>query len=95
MRRGLIPKPVFVGKNSQRLHRRVVVVERLAHSHQHDVEGALEQVECAGENADLADDFSGCQVADDAHSSRQAEAAPHGASHLRRHAERVAPACRE
>ena len=31
-------EPVLVGEDAQRLHRLVVVVERLAHAHQHDVE---------------------------------------------------------
>ena len=39
-RRGGSAKPVLVGQNPQRLHRLVVVVQRFAHAHQHDVEGA-------------------------------------------------------
>ena len=40
MRRGDSAKPVLVGEDPQRLHRLVVVVQRLAHAHQHDVEAA-------------------------------------------------------
>ena len=41
MRRGLTREAVLVGEDPQRLHRRVVVVQRLAHAHQHDVEARL------------------------------------------------------
>ena len=34
---------VLVGQDPQRLHRLVVVVQRLAHAHQHDVEGRVAQ----------------------------------------------------
>ena len=52
-------QPALVGQHPQRLHRLVVVVERLAHPHQDDVEAAVEQAELAGEHAHLTDDFPG------------------------------------
>ncbi len=78
---------MLVRKDPQRLHRLVVVVERLAHPHQHDIETAGEQVQLPGENADLPDDFAGRQVAVDAHLAGQAERAAHRAANLGRQAE--------
>ena len=40
-------EPVLVVEHPQRLHRVVVVVQRLAHAHQHDVELRVEQAELA------------------------------------------------
>ena len=78
---------VLVGEDPQRLHRRVVVVQRFAHAHQHDVEALAEHPELAQQHADLADDFAGRQVADDAHLAGQAEGALHRAADLGREAE--------
>ena len=44
--------------------------------------------ERVGEHAHLADDFARRQIADEAHLSREAERARHGAADLRRDAER-------
>jgi hypothetical protein len=81
-------KPAFVRENPQRLHRLVVVVQRLAHAHQDDVEAGVEKVESIREYAHLADDFSGGQIAVDAHLSGEAERAFHRASDLGRETER-------
>ena len=86
-RRGGSAEPVLVGQDPQRLHRLVVVVQRLAHAHQDDVEGLVLQVERVCQHANLADDFASRQVADQAHLARQAERAGHGAADLRRDAE--------
>ena len=40
-------QPVLVGEDPQRLHRRVVVVQRLAHAHEDDVEAGREHAELA------------------------------------------------
>ena len=86
-RRGDDREPVLVGEDPQRLHRRVVVVQRLAHAHQHDVEALSEHVQLAQQHADLPDDLAGRQVADDAHLAGQAERALHRAADLGRDAE--------
>ena len=82
--------PVLVGQDPQRLHRVVVVVQRLAHAHQHDIEALIEEAELADEHTDLADDFTGGQVAVDAHLAGQAEGAAHCAADLCGQAERDA-----
>ena len=80
---------MLVGEDSQRLHRFVVVVKRLAHPHQHDVEARGAHVERAGEDANLPDDFSRGEIANQAHLAGEAERARHGAADLRRDAEGV------
>jgi hypothetical protein len=50
---------VLVGQDPQRLHHRVVVVQRLAHAHEDDVEAGLEHVELPDEHADLSGDLAG------------------------------------
>ena len=56
---------LLVVQDAQRLHRRVVVVQRLAHAHQHDVERLVDQVERVGEHAHLrrrSPPSSGCRI---------------------------------
>ena len=72
-RRGDTCKPVLVGQDPQRLHRLVVVVKRLAHAHQDDIEARVAHVERVGEHADLTDDFAGGQVPHQPHLAGQAE----------------------
>ncbi len=55
--------PGFAARMRKRRHRLVVVVQRLAHAHQDDVEGRVEQAEIPREHAHLAGDLrppSGC-----------------------------------
>ena len=54
---GCMSKPFLLVQHPQRLHRVVVVLQRLAHAHQDDVEGLVEQVERPREQADLAGDL--------------------------------------
>ena len=87
MRRGEIASPCFGVKHAQRLHRVVVVVKRLAHSHQHDVERLVQQPGRGSKHHNLPDDLSGGEMPDQPHLAGQAEAARHRAAHLRRDAE--------
>ena len=80
-------KPARGGEHPQRLHRRVVVVQRLAHAHQHDVEAPVLQVEFAGQHADLPGDLARRQMPGQPHLSGQAEPAAHRAPDLGRDAE--------
>ena len=88
-------QPVGVVEQRQRLHGGVVVVQRLAHAHEHDVERRVEQSGGFRQHAHLAGDFAGGQVPHEPHLAREAEGAAHGAAHLRRHAEGLRRACRE
>ena len=81
---------VLVVEHPQRLHRVVVVVQRLTHPHEHDVELRRRKPEFGGEHAHLAGNFTGGEVSDQSHLAGQAEAAFHGASDLRGDAERLA-----
>ena len=83
-------EPVLVGEDAQRLHRRTVIVERLSHPHQDDVEARLAHLQGIGEHAHLPDDLARGQVADQTHLPREAEAALHRAAHLGGDAERLA-----
>jgi hypothetical protein len=76
------------GENPKRAHRLVVVVQRLAHAHQHDVESCVCEAKLADEHPHLTRDFTGGQVAKQAHLSGQAERARHGTPDLRRDAQR-------
>ena len=76
----------FGGEDLEGRDHGVVVRERLAHAHQHDVGEASGNGErLAG--AYLADDLGGPQVPDQAHSGRGAEAAAHAAAGLARDAQ--------
>ena len=86
-RRGDTVEAVFVRQDPQRLHRLVVVVQRLAHAHQDDVEPLVAHGERVGEHADLADDLAGGQVPRQPHLAGEAEGAGHGAADLGRDAE--------
>ena len=63
-------------------------MQRFAHAHQHDIESLTLQIDRVGEHSDLTHDFAGRQIPDKAHLSGQAERARHGATNLRRDAER-------
>ena len=78
---------VLVSHDSQRFHRLVVVVQRFAHAHQHDVESPASHCGSVDEHAHLADDFSGGEIARQPHLAGQAEGACHGAADLRGDAE--------
>ena len=78
---------LFLVQHPQRLHGRIVVVQRFAHAHQDDVEGFVEKVERLGEQPDLGGDLSRRQVPHEAHLAREAERATHRAAHLCRDAE--------
>ena len=82
-RRGDHRQPLLVVPDSQRLHRRVVVVQRLAHAHEDDVERLIGEAERVREHAHLAGDLAGSQVPDQSHLAGEAERAAHGASDLR------------
>ena len=60
---------------------------RLAHAHEHDVEGRVEQARRPCQHAHLRGDFARRQMAHEAHLAGQAEGAPHRAADLRRDAE--------
>ncbi len=82
-----------VGEDVEGGHDRVVVVEGFAHAHEDDVadfEGGVDGVEDAAGVEDLADDFAGVEVADEAHLAGGAEHAAHGAAGLGADADRVA-----
>jgi len=78
----------IVGQHPQRLHRRFVIVERFAHTHEDDVELSIAQVQGAGEHAYLTGDLASAQVSNEPHFAREAERARHRAADLRREAER-------
>ena len=80
-------EPARRGEYPQRLHRRRVVVQRLAHAHQHDVEAPVLQAELAGQHPDLPRDFTGREVPGQPHLPGQAEPAAHRAPDLSRDAE--------
>ena len=80
-------QPAFVRQHAKRLHRRVVVVQRLSHAHQHDVEWGVGQLRVVREHANLPDDLPARQIPDEAHPARQAERARHRAPDLSRDAE--------
>ena len=80
---------MLVGEHAQGPHRLIVVVQGFAHAHEDDVERGLEQVQHPRQDADLSGNFSGGQIADDAHLPGEAEGAPHRAPDLRRDAERL------
>ena len=82
-------RPCVVGQDPQRLHRGVVVVQRLAHAHQHDVERRVGQACLARQHADLSGDLAGGEVPDEAHLAGETERAGHRAADLRRDAERL------
>jgi hypothetical protein len=67
--------------------RRIVIVERLSHPHQDDVEARLAHLQGIGEHAHLPDDLARGQVADQTHPAGEAERARHRAADLRRDAE--------
>jgi hypothetical protein len=86
------------GRNGQTLRvrqdadgaqRRVIVVQRLAHAHEHNVEGLAGQAGVLRQDSGLPGDFGGRQVAQQPHLARQAERAAHRAAHLGRDAERL------
>ncbi len=81
-RRGETAEAVLVSQDPQRLHRRVVVVQRLTHAHEDDVEALVEHAELAQQDADLAGDLAHGEVADDAHAASEAEGALHRAADL-------------
>ena len=75
------------------MHHVVVIVERFAAAHKHDV-GDLTVFDAAAlrrvDGDDLSQDFGKSQVADEPVPSRRAESAVHPAPYLRGHAKRVA-----
>jgi hypothetical protein len=79
---------VLAVQAAQRFHGLLVVVQRLTHAHEHDVEWLVEETGGRGEHADLTGNFASRELADQTHLSRQAESASHRASNLRRDAER-------
>ena len=83
-------KTLSVIQHAQRFHRVVVVVERFAHAHQHDVEFRREQSEVFCQHANLAGDFAGREIAHQAHFAGEAEAALHRAADLSGDAEGLA-----
>ena len=75
-------------QHAERFHGVVVVVQRLTHPHQHDVERGIEQLRRRREDAHLSRDLASRQVPHEPHLPGEAEPACHGASDLRRDAER-------
>lgn len=75
-----------LGHGADGREHRVVVVQRLAHAHEHHVADRRHAVR----ERELLEDLAAAQVGDDAHGARGAERAPHLAADLRRHAQRVA-----
>src|SRR5262245_62296781 len=78
---------MLISENPERLHRLVVVVQRFAHSHQHDVEASIPHRERIGEDPYLAHNLSRRQISDESHLSRQAELARHRTANLSRNTE--------
>ena len=86
---GCTREPVLVGQHPQRLHRGVVVVQRLAHAHQHDVERRpARPVSCASTRTWPAISPAVRWRARPILPVRQ-NAQRHRAADLRRHAERL------
>ena len=84
---------VRIVEQRYRLHHRVVVVERLAHAHEHDVGDPLAaRCELAREEPRLVEDLAGGQVAAEPGLTGRAERARKRAARLRRDAERRAVA---
>ncbi len=79
---------MFVVQDAQGFHHRVVVVQRFAHAHEHDVERLVVQTKRVCEHPHLPGNLAGGQIANEPHLPGQAERARHGASDLRRDAER-------
>ncbi len=88
-RRGCTPQAFLVGQDAERFHRRVVVVERLAHAHEDDVERRTGEAGVVREHPDLPGDFAGREVPRESHFSGETEAASDRAPDLRRDAERL------
>jgi len=82
-----------VGQSPQRLHRRLVVVQRLAHPHEHEIPQsvALLRAQPALGDQHLRHDFPGPQMPHKAHLARGAKDATHGAAGLGAQAGGVAP----
>ena len=73
-------------QQAQRPSRRLVVVERLAHAHEHHVAEPLVRVETRTPDEHLSHDLLGPEVTLQPRHPARAEDAAHGATHLRRHA---------
>jgi hypothetical protein len=78
---------LLVAQDATRRQHLIVVVQRLAHPHQDDVEPHLVQTERGRQQPHLGDDLSRRQIAGEAHFARQTEGAVHGAADLTRDAE--------
>jgi hypothetical protein len=61
-------------------------VQRLAHTHEHDVERPIVEVEAVSENPNLTGNLASGQVPDETHPPGQAKRTTHRAAHLRRNA---------
>ena len=92
-RAGTEPEPGrVVGQPAEGEHL-VVVVERLAHAHQHDVgDPPAVAPRLARRPQQLLEDLAAGEVAAEAHGARRAERAREGAARLRRDADRAAVA---
>ncbi len=89
--RGAERDALGIEQNSHGGHRRVVVEQRLALAHQHDVGLRRELLAIFLErDQDLPDDFSRREIADQSQLRRQAEMAIDRAAGLRRNANRLA-----
>jgi hypothetical protein len=64
-------------------------VQRLAHAHEDDVEGAAGERGVLHQHPDLARNFAGGEVAHETHLAGEAERAIHRTTDLRRDAERL------
>ena len=79
---------VFVVQDPNGLHDVVVVVKRLAHSHQYNIETARRGVFPLG-NQGLSDDFAGSQITCQSKLAGETECAGQSTADLRRDANRV------
>ena len=58
---------VRTGEDPQRAHRRIIVVQWLAHAHQDDVDRLFKQAQLRSQQAYLPDDFAGRQISLEPH----------------------------
>ena len=88
MRRGDMAKPGGIGEDPERLHRGLVVGERLAHAHVHDVREPPARLEHPRGADHLPDDLARAEIPLEPHRARVAEGAREAAADLGGHAER-------
>ena len=88
MRRGAMAKPAGSVRDPERLDRGLVVGQRLAHAHVHEVREPAARLEHPRGADHLRDDLARAEIPLEPHRAREAEGAREAAADLRRHAER-------